>query len=148
MRRILSIDGGGIRGTFPAAFLASLEEDLEHPIGRYFDLIAGTSTGGIIAIGLALGMRAKEILELYEHEGPKIFCQEAAGAGAVAERLARKAKWYAWGPKYDSDPLKVALEKVLGKKRLGEAMTRLMIPAWHSKLQKVYIPRAGSRRSV
>ncbi|MGB0083753.1 MAG: patatin-like phospholipase family protein, partial [Rhodomicrobiaceae bacterium] len=51
-RRILSIDGGGIRGVFPAAFLARLEEYLDHPIGWYFDLIAGTSTGGIIAIGL------------------------------------------------------------------------------------------------
>ena len=54
MRRILSIDGGGIKGTQPAAFLAGLEEDLDEPIGRYFDLIAGTSTGGILAIGLAL----------------------------------------------------------------------------------------------
>src|SRR4051812_28360760 len=52
--RILSLDGGGIRGVFPAALLARLEEHLEHPIGRYFDLIAGTSTGGIIAIGLGL----------------------------------------------------------------------------------------------
>jgi hypothetical protein len=43
--RILSLDGGGIRGVFPAAFLARLEEHLEHPIGRYFDLITGTSTG-------------------------------------------------------------------------------------------------------
>jgi predicted acylesterase/phospholipase RssA len=56
--RILSLDGGGIRGTFPAAFLARLEERLEHPIGSYFDLIAGTLTGGIIAIGLGLGLRA------------------------------------------------------------------------------------------
>jgi patatin-like phospholipase/acyl hydrolase len=47
--RILSLDGGGIRGVFPAAFLAKLEEHLDAPIGSYFDLIAGTSTGGIIA---------------------------------------------------------------------------------------------------
>jgi patatin-like phospholipase/acyl hydrolase len=66
MKRILSIDGGGIRGTFPAAFLASLEADLDRPIGEYFDLIAGTSTGGIIAIGLAMGLPAKDILALYE----------------------------------------------------------------------------------
>ncbi len=43
-RRILSIDGGGILGTFPAAFLASLEDSLAQPIGDYFDLIVGTST--------------------------------------------------------------------------------------------------------
>jgi hypothetical protein len=58
-RRILSIDGGGIMGTFPAAFLAAYEEDLGRPIGAFFDLIAGTSTGGILAIGLALGIPAK-----------------------------------------------------------------------------------------
>ena len=44
-RRLLCIDGGGILGTFPAAFLAELEQHLDHPIGSYFDLIAGTSTG-------------------------------------------------------------------------------------------------------
>ena len=53
--RILSIDGGGIKGVFPAAFLATLENNLEFPIHRYFDLIAGTSTGGIIALGLGFG---------------------------------------------------------------------------------------------
>lgn len=79
MKRILTIDGGGIRGTFPAAFLANLEQDLEQPIGRYFDLIAGTSTGGIIAIGLALGLRAADILRLYEEEGPAIFSQSRKG---------------------------------------------------------------------
>jgi uncharacterized protein len=75
VRKILTIDGGGIRGTFPAAFLANLEKDLEQPIGRYFDLIAGTSTGGIIAIGLGLGMTAADILTLYEEKGPAIFAQ-------------------------------------------------------------------------
>jgi patatin-like phospholipase/acyl hydrolase len=74
-RRILSIDGGGIMGTFPAAFLAALEEDLRQPIGGYFDLIAGTSAGGILAIGLALGIPAKRLLQLYEERGPEIFGQ-------------------------------------------------------------------------
>src|SRR5262249_53932347 len=74
--RILSLDGGGIRGVFPAAFLARLEEHLEHPIARYFDLIAGTSTGGIIAIGLGLGRSAGDILKLYVERGPAIFDQE------------------------------------------------------------------------
>ena len=81
MRRILTIDGGGIRGTFPAAFLAELEQELDRPIGSYFDLIAGTSTGGIIAIGLGMGLTAKEISRLYEEKGPAIFGQEKTGAG-------------------------------------------------------------------
>jgi patatin-like phospholipase/acyl hydrolase len=74
--RILSLDGGGIRGVFPAALLARLEEHLHHPIGNYFDLIAGTSTGGIIAIGLGLGIPARDILKLYVEEGPTIFDQQ------------------------------------------------------------------------
>ena len=74
MRRILSIDGGGIKGVFPAAFLATLEDSFGGSVGRFFDLIVGTSTGGIIAIGLGLGLSAKEILWFYEEHGPTIFC--------------------------------------------------------------------------
>jgi uncharacterized protein len=89
----LTIDGGGIRGTFPAAVLANLESELEHPIGRYFDLISGTSTGGIIAIGLALGLKASEILDLYENEGPAIFAQENSGLRGAISRKYRLGKW-------------------------------------------------------
>ena len=134
MKRILTIDGGGIRGTFPAAFLANLERDLEHPpIGRYFDLISGTSTGGIIAIGLALNMTAVEILDLYENKGPAIFAQTRSGLSGWLARHFRSGRWLFWGPKYDAGPLRDALTESLGQHRLGEASTRLMIPAWHPK---------------
>lgn len=139
MRKILAIDGGGIRGTFPAAFLANLEADLDQPIGNYFDLIAGTSTGGIIAIGLALGLRASEILSLYEEQGPAIFAQTSTGVAGYAARKLREGKHFLWGPKYSSDPLREALTGVLGERRLGDAKTRLLIPAWHPKTQGVYI---------
>lgn len=139
MKRILTIDGGGIRGIFPAAFLANLEKDLEYPIGRYFDLISGTSTGGIIAIGLALGMTAAEILKLYEDKGPAIFAQTRLGLPAWLAGRYRFGRWLFWGPKYSAAPLHEALIEVLGERRLGEARTRLMIPAWHPKTQGVYI---------
>lgn len=139
MKRILTIDGGGIRGTFPAAFLANLEQDLEQPIGRYFDLIAGTSTGGIIAIGLALGLRAADILRLYEEEGPAIFSQSRKGFLGWLERHLRKGRWVFWGPKYSAEPLRNALHGVLGERLLGEARTRLVIPAWHPQTQGVYV---------
>ena len=139
MKRILAIDGGGIRGTFPAAFLANLEKDLEHPIGRYFDLISGTSTGGIIAIGLALGMRADEILKLYEDKGTRIFAQSGSGLSAWLLRRFRTGKWLVWGPKYSAAPLREALVETFGERRLGDALSRLMIPAWHPKTQGVYI---------
>ena len=139
MKRILAIDGGGIRGTFSAAFLANLEKDLEHPIGRYFDLISGTSTGGIIAIGLALGMRAEEILKLYEEKGTRIFAQSGSGLAAWLHRRFRTGKWLVWGPKYSAAPLREVLVEAFGQRRLGEALSRLMIPAWHPKTQGVYI---------
>src|SRR5580692_9722664 len=64
--RILAIDGGGIRGIFPAAVLAGLEDRYlgGQPIAGYFDLIAGTSTGGIIALGLAAGLTAGNLRQL------------------------------------------------------------------------------------
>ena len=72
MKRILSVDGGGIKGVFPAAFLSELETHAS-PIGRYFDLICGTSTGGIIALGLAAGLSATEVLEFYRAHSSEIF---------------------------------------------------------------------------
>ena len=126
--RILSLDGGGIRGVFPAAFLARLEDHLEHPIGRYFDLIAGTSTGGIIAIGLGLGLSAADILKLYAEQGPAIFDQEHGGIGNwVRQKLRGIAHLLI--TKHSSEPLRRALEGVLGRGRLGESRTRLVIPA-------------------
>lgn len=139
MKRILTIDGGGIRGTFPAAFLANLEQDLDQPIGSYFDLISGTSTGGIIAIGLALGISAAEILQLYEDKGPVIFAQTRSGLPGWLARRFRFGRWLFWGPKYSAEPLRDALIEVLGERRIGEARTRLVIPAWHPQTQGVYI---------
>lgn len=136
--RILSLDGGGIRGVFPAAFLARLEEHLDHPIGRYFDLIAGTSTGGIIAIGLGLGLSARDILGLYVKQGPAIFGQEH---GAIENWIRQRLRGLAHlvVTKHSSAPLQRALEDVLGHRKLGESRTRLVIPAWHPVLERVYI---------
>lgn len=146
--KILSLDGGGIRGVFPAAFLAKLEEHLDAPIGSYFDLIAGTSTGGIIAIGLGLGLSAKDILKLYEERGPAIFDQEHGRFENFVRQRLRGALHF-FGSKYSSAPLQDALTGILGGRRLGESRTRLVIPAWHSTLERVYIyktahhPRLG-----
>src|SRR5580700_7112905 len=73
--RILSIDGGGIRGIFPAAVLAGLERRFTggRSIANYFDLIAGTSTGGILALGLGAGYNASDLLELYTLRGCEVF---------------------------------------------------------------------------
>ncbi len=137
-RRLLCIDGGGILGTFPAAFLAELEQHLEHPIRSYFDLIAGTSTGGIIGIALALGHSAEEMLGLYEDKGPKIFGQDRGPVGNFVGRRLREIRWL-YRNKYDSEALRNALQEVLGDRRIGHARTRLVVPAWNPVAQSVYI---------
>lgn len=137
-RRILSIDGGGIMGTFPAAFLAAFEEDLGQPLGRYFDLIAGTSTGGILAIGLALGIPAKDLLDLYETRGPEIFGQQTGAVPRWARDLWRSGR-HLFAPKHDADVLRAVLTDVLGDRQIGDAVTRLLIPAWEADRQSVYI---------
>ena len=137
-RRILSIDGGGILGTFPAACLAALERHLPKPIGCYFDLIAGTSTGGIIAIGLGLGLRASELFELYEHRGPEIFGQARGRLANTITRKLRSARRLV-GPKYHPAALRSVLDDVLGERRIGDAKTRLLVPAWNPVARAVHI---------
>lgn len=129
MRKILSIDGGGIKGVFPASFLSSVEDQIEGNIADYFDLIVGTSTGGIIALGLGAGLTAKEILAFYEDYGKEIF------RGNRFFKFLRRIGF----PKYDRDPLKKSLEKVFGNRRLGESKTRLVIPSFNLESGEVYI---------
>jgi patatin-like phospholipase/acyl hydrolase len=136
--RILSLDGGGIRGVFPAAFLARLEEHLDGSIGSHFDLITGTSTGGIIAIGLGLGLSACDILKLYEDHGEAIFDQQH-GRMETWLRQRWRGALHLFGSKYSSTPLQNALTGIFGQRRLGESRTRLVIPAWHPMLERVYI---------
>lgn len=123
--RILSIDGGGIRGIFPASVLADLEgRFLEgESIVRRFDLVAGTSTGGIIALGLGAGMTAAELAELYITRGREVFPPEGSikrSIGAALQMVRRR---------YDREALAAMLEASLGDKLLCESRARLCVPA-------------------
>src|ERR1039457_6307724 len=100
--QILSLDGGGFRGMFSAAVLARLEEDLGTRIADHFALIAGTSTGGIIALGLGLALSPQEIPAFYTEPGPRIF-----GARPRTRSLPRLL-----GAKCGREPLKRALSGV------------------------------------
>jgi Patatin len=128
-RRVLTIDGGGIKGVFPAAFLADLEKELDQPLASYFDLIVGTSTGGIIALAIGLGIPAADVLKFYEDEGPKIF-KGSRRLGFFRQLVSAK---------YDPAPLRAALEKVLGDRLLGEAKTRLVIPSLNLSTGTVHV---------
>jgi patatin-like phospholipase/acyl hydrolase len=123
MFRILSLDGGGIKGAFTASVLTELEREIGGPIGDYFDLIAGTSTGGILALGLAYRIPAKTIRDFYREMGPAIF--PATGRLGVSGLLRQL-----FTTKHSHQMLRQALENVLQKRKFGEAQNRLIIPAY------------------
>ena len=124
--RILSIDGGGIRGVFPAAYLAELERRFlgSASIGDNFDMIAGTSTGGIITLALAKGMTAEQALSIYTERGDRIF--------PVKSGLPRLLRWTRslFKPKHDQTVLKAELEAEFGTTLFGEARHRCVIPSF------------------
>lgn len=124
--KILSIDGGGIRGIFPAAYLSELKRRFlgGNSVVDQFDMIAGTSTGGIITLALAKGLTSKDALNIYLDKGETIF-PDLKGA----ERLIRFVKSISQ-PKYDQQLLRTALETELGDTLFGAAQTRCVIPCF------------------
>ena len=131
--RILAIDGGGIRGIFPAAILATLEE--EHldgnGIGQHFDLIAGTSTGGILALGMGAGMTAGEILQMYLEQGHLVFPTNERGFTGKIRRL--------FSAQYDRRALDRLLRQTFGEKTLRESKRRLLIPSTEGRNGEVWV---------
>jgi patatin-like phospholipase/acyl hydrolase len=135
--KILSIDGGGTRGVYPSRLLCELEEELSRSgkdsrLCNYFDLICGTSTGGIIAVGIALGMPALEILNLYKDNAAAIFKKKPFRLGIFHS-------------KYSSDFLRDLLKETFsrystsGDTRLGHAKTRVCIPTYNAVFGKAHV---------
>ncbi|HEX6390298.1 MAG TPA: patatin-like phospholipase family protein [Solirubrobacteraceae bacterium] len=122
--RVLAIDGGGIRGIIPAIVLAEVERVAGKRIHELFDLIAGTSTGGILACALTAppGRPAEELVELYRTEGPKIFKRSLWQRVGSVEGLLEE--------KHDDDGLEDALRKYLGDTELDEALTKVLVTAY------------------
>jgi len=129
--QILSLDGGGIKGLFSAAYLAKLEDDLNINVVDHFDLLTGTSTGGIIALGLASGMKPKEIVSFYHEYGPKIFDFR----GGEWLKFWKHLKRVLYGP----ENLEKALRDCFGEKTLGECQKRVVIPSYNLGKDEVYI---------
>jgi uncharacterized protein len=121
---VLAIDGGGIRGLIPALVLAELERRAGRRVFELFDLIAGTSTGGILACALCAPdpMPAEEVAAIYEEEGPAIFDRSVWQRVRSAEGLLDE--------KYDAGALDRALERFLAGKRLADATPELIVPAY------------------
>ncbi|MET4149092.1 MULTISPECIES: CBASS cGAMP-activated phospholipase [unclassified Bradyrhizobium] len=126
--KVLSIDGGGIKGLYSARILSLLEADLRQTHGDtarivdYADLICGTSTGGLIALGLALRIPAETICHFYEQHGPKIFNGSQSWLALFRQTL--------FGGKFSDEYLRLALEKLLQKSVVGDSECLLCIPTY------------------
>lgn len=129
--QILALDGGGIRGVFTAATLTAIEEDHNVRIVDHFDLIGGTSTGGIVALALGLGISPREVVEFYVQHGPRIF----ANPGGWRSML----HWIR--PKFSDANLRNALQSILGDRRFGDSTKRLVIPSFNIAENDVYVFR-------
>jgi patatin-like phospholipase/acyl hydrolase len=138
--RILSIDGGGIRGVFPAAVLAGLERRYTggHSIASYFDLVAGTSTGGILALGLGAGYTTCELLDLYVTRGCEIFPPLADAPFGGVRAWLRDKKHYA-RYLYDRGALERLLTDKLADRRFGDSSVRLCVPAFDGRHSEVFV---------
>ncbi len=124
MKKILAIDGGGIKGVYAASLLAEIERLCGGNICDYFDMFVGTSTGAIIVAALSVKIPAYDILELYLNKGEKIFPRDY---------------WKLFRGKYSTQPLKSELEKIFDNKKIGDACTRLLIPTYNLSTDSVQI---------
>jgi patatin-like phospholipase/acyl hydrolase len=120
--RILSLDGGGYKGLYTAAVLERIEKR-NGPLIDHFDLISGTSVGGLIALALAAGKSAAEIREFFVKKGPSIFPQ-----GWWFTRRFRNTRQKFWGSKYHPRGLERALKEILGASKMADARALVCIP--------------------
>lgn len=128
--KILSIDGGGIKGLYSSTILEELEKTYNCSISDHFDMICGTSTGGLIALGLSLKIPAEEISKLYTEKGAKIFPQR---------RFVNTIKQLAWRGKFCNKPLISAVTEIFGDKVLGDSHNLLCIPSYSLTDNRPYI---------
>ncbi|OLB20726.1 MAG: hypothetical protein AUH15_10790 [Acidobacteriales bacterium 13_2_20CM_55_8] len=123
---------------FEAAFLTAVQETVPLPLASYFDLIARTSTGGIIALGLGLGSTALELLDFYRLYGPQIFQRSGTTLSRCGYWLRDKLKH-----KYPSDFLRASLQQEFGDKKIGDSANRLLIPAFNLSASEIHVYNGG-----
>jgi predicted acylesterase/phospholipase RssA len=141
MKRILSIDGGGIRGIIPASTLVALEQQLGKPVRECFDFLAGTSTGALIAAALAAGVPASRVLDIYTNRSDEIFTP--GKLIAEAERLIK-------GYSYDPDNIRTVLVSEFGPAAtwtLNDSPIRLLITAKGIDTKPWYFVRDNPKNS-
>jgi patatin-like phospholipase/acyl hydrolase len=143
--RILAIDGGGIRGLIPAIVLAEIERRTGRRTADLFDLIAGTSTGGILACGLTRAgedgrpvFTAADLIGLYESEGPEIFERRLLKRVTSVDGLIDE--------RYDDSGLNAALLRYLDSARLSDTATEVFITAYEIERRQAFFFRSSRAR--
>lgn len=137
MFKVLSVDGGGIRGVIPAALLTAIETKTGRRTAELFDLIIGTSTGGIIALALTVPdgagkpkYGASDLLELYEKKGGMIFERSfwdgVTDLGGIADE------------RYSHKNLVSILKAYMGEARLSQAVTPVVVTAYDLERREPY----------
>lgn len=147
MIKVLSIDGGGIRGIIPAMILSEIEKRTKRPIAGIFDLIAGTSTGGILALGLTKPdghgkpqYSASDMIELYQREGEAIFCRSLGHKLLALGCVLRE--------KYPSRGIESILTQYFGNIRLKEALTEVLITAYDTENRDAWFFKSTKARDA
>jgi patatin-like phospholipase/acyl hydrolase len=124
----LALTGGGYRGLFTAKVLQVIEDSIGVPIGQKFDLICGTSIGGIVALAVAFEVPMKKVVDVFEREGPNIFPLHnppTSKWGKALDLFKHKSR-----PRYSTVPLRAAIESLIDKDAiLGDAKHPVLIPA-------------------
>lgn len=145
--RVISCDGGGIRGLLTADWLAAVEAELGGRIRDHCDLIAGTSTGAILAVALGQGISAAEIAELYVEHGGTIF---PGGGRRLFDYLGRMFKQGISAPKYSADGLERVLCDRLGYGPLSSLTPRVMLMTYNTVTRSPEVLKSwvGSGKSV
>jgi patatin-like phospholipase/acyl hydrolase len=146
---VLAIDGGGIRGLIPALVLAELEERAGQPLWTCFDLAAGTSTGGLLALGLTAPDEsrkerarypARRLARLYTAEGARIFDRSLWRTARTAVGLLEE--------KYPADGLEAVLQEYFGGAPLSSALTEVLVPSYALERREAYFfKRHKARRA-
>lgn len=145
--RILALSGGGYLGLYSAALLAALEEQAGEPIGRRFDLVAGTSVGGITAAAVAFELPLSQLVAFFRDHGSEVFSPRARPTGTVGRLLDLSRS--VLGPKYGNDALRALLDERLGAATFDDALHPLLLPAVNvtRSLTKVFkTPHAKASR--
>lgn len=123
MKNVLVLPGGGIRGYVQSEFLARLEDAAGESVLSMFDLVVGTSTGGILAVALGLGRAPRVISDMYEEHGPDIF--HRSWWSRITNPRGLRA------PKYSSKPLEQAIRGVVGESRFEDMMVDTMVTSYN-----------------